>query len=315
MTGKSESAGIFNEITDVRRYTSNITEIKTANHTQYKKIDPESEAAVSFTFEAVSDGEIYCYFPSSYMRECDLYVNGTKIGTYFGNETYRTVDLGNFAKGEGVTVRLELKKDDLYIRDDCTYFRSFNTDKFKESFDTLSSCQLNVTEYTDDTIKGNINIKEGCETVFTSIAYDKGWNVYCDGEKIDINKTLDALITFSLTPGEHEIVLEYRPDCVKSGILISIAGIAAFIMITVGNSLLIERSEKSRHRSALSLPAKEIPGVFDLNSDADNPNFNFVNSQTSNTLETADINESDILQCDADVEINDISSMNNKTED
>ena len=192
-----------------------------------------------------------------------MFVNGDKIGTYFGNETCRIINLGIFEAGSSVTVKLELKKDDLFIKEDCAYFRTFDEEAFTESFEKLSECLLNVTEFTDDTVKGNINIKEGFETVFTSVAYDEGWKVYCDGERVETKKALDALITFTLEPGEHELTFEYSPDCVKLGGLISIAGLAAFALITAGNELLVRKARKKRDielKSALS--EEELDSIY-----------------------------------------------------
>ena len=263
MTGESESAGIFDEINNVVKYSSNLTETVTAGHEKYQKKDSDSAASLSYNFTPERSGPVFCYFPSSYSRECDLFVNGDKIGTYFGNETCRIINLGIFEAGSNVTVKLELKKDDLFIKEDCAYFRTFDEEAFTESFEKLSECLLNVTEFTDDTVKGNINIKEGFETVFTSVAYDEGWKVYCDGERVETKKALDALITFTLEPGEHELTFEYSPDCVKLGGLISIAGLAAFALITAGNELLVRKARKKREielKSALS--PEELDGSY-----------------------------------------------------
>lgn len=258
MTGTESDVGIFEDITEYNSYSENITKKSTADHIKYEKTDKNSDAYVSFVFEAPKDGAIYCYFPSSYMRECNLYVNGTKIGTYFGNETYRTVCLGTFTEGDGVNVRLELKKDEVYLKEGCAYFKVFNEEKFTECFGTLSECKLNVGDYTDDTIEGKITVKEGFETVFTSIAYDKEWKVYCDGESVETSKTLDALLTFTLPEGEHTVVMKYRPRSVVVGGAVSICGISAFVLLTVADYLLSKKA-----KSRLYFPQ----GVCDVDGD------------------------------------------------
>lgn len=274
MIGNETDAGIFDDITEVSSYTENLSEKSTADHVKYEKIREDDDAFVSFVFESPNDGAVYCYFPSSYTIECNLYVNGTKIGTYFGNETYRTVYLGTFEKGDGINVRLELKKDELYLKDGCGFFKIFNEDNFVKSFDILKECQLEVTSHEDGKIEGTVNVVEGRETIFTSIAYDKGWKVYCDGEEIEISKALDALITFTLPEGEHTITMKYEPNEVFIGILVTICGLAAFTVITVLNRLLIEKANKNRRIESLLTDVGVDTVCFDKVSDERGFGFN-----------------------------------------
>lgn len=246
LAGEEKEAEIFSALPTVSTYYSNLTEIYTAGHIKYEKIDKNKEASLSFVFTADRDGQVYCHIPTLYSRECDLFVDSEKLGTCFGNETQRVIYLGTFEKDEKVTVRLDLKKDDVYIKDGVSYFKSFDKETFSHYITQLSESPFIVTEYTDDSLSGKINIKEGKETVFTSIPYDEGWKVYCDGKAVETSEALDALLTFTLEQGEHELSLEYRPDCVKQGILISIAGVAAFVLLTVANELFVRSAKKKK---------------------------------------------------------------------
>ena len=66
----------------------------------------------------------------------------------------------------------------------------------------------------------------------------------CDGKEVETAEILDALLSFALPAGEHEVTLEYKPDSVKLGNIISVAGLAAFVLIAVGNRMLIKRSDE-----------------------------------------------------------------------
>ena len=115
------------------------------------------------------------YIPSDYTRECKLYVNGAAKDTYFANETCRIVDIGIFEPGENVEIRLELQKDNLYLKDNCDYFYYFDEDVFTEAMPKLKTSEFNVNYHTEDTLCGTIHVLPGQELIYTSIPYDEGW--------------------------------------------------------------------------------------------------------------------------------------------
>lgn len=79
--------------------------------------DVTGEASVTYTITAPKSGEIYMFIPTDYQREVSLYVNGSYKGICFESDNHNIKDLGKFEKGEEVTVKLVLKKSDLYFRE------------------------------------------------------------------------------------------------------------------------------------------------------------------------------------------------------
>ena len=47
-------------------------------------------------------------------------------------------------------------------------------------------------------------------SVFTSIPYDKGWNVYIDGIKVKTEEVNNTLLGLDVEAGEHNIVIKYK---------------------------------------------------------------------------------------------------------
>ncbi len=222
--------------------TNNVKESVIAGHFKYEKLSEDMTSRVNYRITIDSEDPLFCYFPSKYTRDAGLYLNGESIGTYYENETYRIIDLGRFEKGEEITVSLELKKDELYVENEATYFRYLDTKVYEEAFADIGEYPMTFTYHTEDTLKGSITVTEGRNCVFTSIPYDKGWRVTCDGESVATTEILDALLAFRLPEGEHEVTLEYKPDSVRYGNIISIAGLAAFTMLALSNHLLKKRS-------------------------------------------------------------------------
>ncbi|MBQ7669220.1 MAG: YfhO family protein [Clostridia bacterium] len=257
MLGTPDADGVFREAELLSISTENITETNVANHYKYAKTDTERSARVNYTIKVDSTDPIYCYFPSKYTRLSELIVNGQEIGSYYDSESYIIYCIGRFSPGETVTVTLKLEKSELYVDRSVSYFRYLDTNRFEEAFRTLGEYPLTVSEWTEDSIYGTITVPEDRTQIYTSIPYDAGWVVCCDGERVETSDVLSGLLTFTLEPGEHELSMEYKPECVKQGNIISILGLIAFILIAVSNKLLLSSAKKKREALRAALPAPD----------------------------------------------------------
>ena len=113
----------------------------------------------------------------------------------------------------------------------------------------LSDGNLDAHSEKDDRIFGTVQVPEGDSVMFTTIPYDAGWKVYVDGTECETKAVVrETLLAFDITPGEHEIELRYRPDCVKYGLILSAAGLVIFAAACV-----IEYVYKRKH----PLPCEE----------------------------------------------------------
>ena len=206
--------------------------------------DTDNKGSVSFNFKAKQDGDIYMYIPgylfSDAMNMCKVYVNDVKLdpnanaADYFTNETWTTVNIGNFKNGEDVTVRLEYSGGKLYLSKEASYyFYYIDYAKLNAAFDELAWASMYIEEYGNDYVKGTIDLPAGQELIFTTIPYDEGWKVYIDGEEVETVKVLDSLLAVPSTEGYHEISFVYRPDCAVYGGILSVIGILAFVLLVV----------------------------------------------------------------------------------
>ena len=233
MLGADEDTQIFKPI-DYSDVTANLNEgFVSGGHKKYSRKDQSSAAIITFIFTAKADGEVFCYFPSDYPREVKLAVNGRNFGTYFGGETHRITSLGYFKEGDAISVTMTLKAEDLYINYESDFFYYLDESVFKDSMAKLSEGQFIIEEYTEDSFKGKINAKEGSTTVFTTIPYDKGWNVYVDGKKVETYEVLEALVAFDVTEGEHTVEMRYCSDAMIYGAIITAVGLSLFILIII----------------------------------------------------------------------------------
>lgn len=146
-----------------------------------------------------------------------MYVNGEYIDDYFTKYNNGVYDLGKFNIGDIVEVSFEFTNE--LVLDDI-YFYYEDLDILEKYYNVLKQNQVDIKKISSSHLIGNIELKEDSKILFT-IPYDEGWNIYVDGKEIDINKSLDSLMTIDLEKGIHKLELKFEPSGLKIGIIIS----------------------------------------------------------------------------------------------
>ncbi len=268
MTG--ETVEVWHRVTVDNFKDQGVKNLNVVGHKGYEKNDTAT-AKLTWTLDVESTDRIYAYFPSKYPRECSLYLNGEKLGQYFKSETFSIRELGSFEVGEEITVSLYPEEDKTYIRKGCSYFWYFDEAVFEQVTEKLQEGVMDAKSDRDDCIYGNITVPEGDSVVFTTIPYDAGWKVSVDGEEVETVALLrDTLLAFEAEPGEHEIVMTYRPDCVRYGTVLTVVGLLIFVcacavdLVRKRRMVAVEGMTPIAEEVAKVLPAKE---VFDAKAD------------------------------------------------
>ena len=201
-------------------------------------------SAASITLKAdplPSQNEIFFYFPTDYAREVDLAlsVNGgaeAKKGTFNGNDTSRIISFGMQNKDDALTLKMTLKGTDLYAEKDAKCFWYIDMAVFQDAIARLQQNQFEITEFTEHSFEGTYTASRANDLVLTTIAYDNGWEVWVDGERVEITKALGALVAFRVggeAGQQHDIRIVYNPKTVNIGLVISIISIFVFILLIV----------------------------------------------------------------------------------
>ena len=68
-----------------------------------------------------TDALLYFYAPSLYPRETKLTVNDQPYGDFMASDSDRIKALGYYTAGSNVTVKLTLKSENLYLKNDENY--------------------------------------------------------------------------------------------------------------------------------------------------------------------------------------------------
>lgn len=179
----------------------------------------------------VEEGTVCVYADISNQDDLKIYRNDQQVTTYsYYNKRPFIVYAGDFKQGDKISVWADISGNSSGSAS--VYCCLFKDDVYNKGFDVLSKSTLKATKVTDTKIEGTINCdRDGL--FYTSIPYEAGWKAYVDGEQCEIKALGNALITFDLSKGEHEIVLKYCPDGFVFGLAISLLCLALLVFLNI----------------------------------------------------------------------------------
>lgn len=231
------------------------------------KKEGSDKMVLTFSFSTPDDiepnTEIFFKFPTKYAREATwvFHPQGrTEIkGSCYSDsdKTECALSLGTMGPGELGTLVVTVKGNDDPNKEDVFYidrsaggeggkthgaFYYVDEALFKESMTRLAEGNMKIDEYTETSFKGTVNAAEGKTTMFTSIPYEKYWQVKVDGKPVDTYMTCAALLGFDLgTPGEHTVEITYKSGALSTGIKLSVAGLSLFVLWMVLDAMIFRK--------------------------------------------------------------------------
>ncbi len=228
--------GIYNRIFDYEFICNNVYDIseddKYMTNFNIQKIDDSTEASATATITAQSSGHIYIYLYSRNLDSVSVY--SPSISTHMSVSDGYILDLGYYEPDNKISVTMPIAEDKAYANVDFVVF-TIDHDKFVDGYNILKSGQIEYTSFSDTTIEGTFSADID-EVLFTSIPYDKGWNLYIDGEKVaeeNIIKISEALLGVKVSSGEHSIKFEYSIPGLNTAIIISVTFISLLLITLI----------------------------------------------------------------------------------
>ncbi|MBE6617703.1 MAG: hypothetical protein E7627_07200 [Ruminococcaceae bacterium] len=233
----------------------NCTRVNTVGHKGYKPDGSGNTSKLIYTVEIDDTKPLYVYFPSDYPRKVTFYLDGVKKGNYFDSKDFSITELGTYAEGEKVKVELWLTTTSLYIRKDVDFFWYFDEQAYVDAVTELADGVMVAHSNVDHKIWGDVTVPAGDSVMFTSIPYDKGWEVKVDGKVVEAIPVLnDTLTAFEITEGEHHIEFTYKSPYVIYGGVLSIIGLVLFAAWWVLDSIF----GKKRRTAEVTAPHPDL---------------------------------------------------------
>lgn len=223
---------IINEIlhTNNKYFKEAIFEIKNTENCTIEEQDnniilkSDNKGKITLTF----DKPVYLYIKTNDIYYGDyLIINGKKIKYFdYENDNY-IINLNDYNSNEVIIEFI----DELIIND----IQSYSFDKKTYQNDIKQLNKLNVINEKNQLIS-EVNLEKDTYIIST-IPYDKGWNLYIDGEKANTDKLLDSLLSFKLSKGNHKIKLKYIPKGLIEGLLLSLGSLSLIIILCFKNTI------------------------------------------------------------------------------
>ncbi len=206
--------------------------------------------SITYNFVTEPNVEVYYYTPSTLQYEIKLTGNAVDAPYEY---SVNIVPLGKTTDDGQMNLKVTIPKGktNVYIplisekenadtgestyemRKACLYY--LDEAVFADAMARLQELSVVIEEgYSDSHMLGSVTTTAERQLMFTSIPYDEGWNIYVDGEKVDIYESVGALISFHVEgAGEHEIELRYMPRAISLGLSISIVCGLIYLLVLI----------------------------------------------------------------------------------
>lgn len=197
----------------------------------------EMDYLISYDIEKINNNEYIINIDNNYdfymyfnINQNDLSYEVYLDDKYMGNINYEKKLIP--VKNEYINnAKLDIIPNGDYNFKDNLDIYYLNYDNFKEGIDELKQNIFNIKLFKDDYIKGNVDVKNDRQTLWTSIPYNKGWKILVDGKETSYKETWDTFINVDLEEGYHEIEFIFETKGLKLGLVIFLIGVISYIVV------------------------------------------------------------------------------------
>lgn len=228
--GDGVSSDLFQSLTplSVKYINAQVSEGDGVTHLTVKN----SKKPITVNYELKADGNqrLYAILRTSSTDNSKAFVNGRKIGNYPARNYLNVLDLGS--KGGGKKFSLEFKIDQDKIDIDNAMFYALNIQRFTSQMNRIDKYnRLQNVSISGTRMTGTVKVNQDRGVLFLSIPWDPGWHVEVDGKSVKPKRVLGSFMGIPLHRGEYSIRLEFVPQGLRIGGILSAVGCLVFLFI------------------------------------------------------------------------------------
>lgn len=223
----------FSQVTPALTVVSDTCAVAADNQTITYTPNQAGDAAFMVSFVAERPGDYYINCRGNSINKIHIYVNGEELA--YDRYQIQIFHLGRLAEGDYVSIEYCYHNLSAEQRTASLYMATFDEAAYRSVYEKLRENMLQVDTYDDGYVSGRVQVNEG-QTLFTSIPYDEGWSLKVDGKPAEYYKVCGAFIGIDLEPGTHTITLQYLPQGLKAGLIITICTFVLFVLGVMHNS-------------------------------------------------------------------------------
>lgn len=213
------------------------------------KIDADEVASIYYEVEITEEKPLYMCFPSdvNLMKSVEIIVDGESKGEYLEKTNNNIIYLGNFQKGEKVSVEMKLKHNMTYVTDELFYYEDIKV--LEKYYTEISKQAVELQEVRDSYLKGTIIGSEEKNILLLTVPYDKAWNIKIDGKSAKAEQVFECFLAVEVPRGKHMIELQYHVSGIGLGIAISVGTLIILMSYIVICKRHIEKKDIEHQRT------------------------------------------------------------------
>ena len=196
----------------------------------YTRSNKDSESIAKVTIFNDIDQQVYLYLDVTANKADRGYVMIDSARVDFNAKRSTLVDLGFVNAGAVIEFNIAFNASSPESGQFELFSYALDKSLFDKSISTISSQSLKITKFSETRIEGTVNAASDGIFMLT-IPYDKGWQIRVDGDIVQADSLDNALLSFNLTAGSHQITLTYVPEWFFIGLLISLVSVLILLVI------------------------------------------------------------------------------------
>ena len=183
---------------------------------------------ISWTVTARADGPLYAELEIPDYPGVMLFADGVMRTWYATTQSNGTVYLGDCARGDSVTVKLQAAAD---VTVASAAFATENDAALARYAAALKTGGCPLTKISSSHYIGSFTAPEKDGLLVLTLPYDPSWHITLDGKPVTAGEVQGCLTALAVTPGNHTVELRYIPAGLIPGAAISVLTLAALITI------------------------------------------------------------------------------------
>ena len=189
----------------------------------------ESGAAIVYTYQIGLDGFLCINLDLSDRNSYTVSKNGQQLYSE-SISLPQMIAVGDVQAGDVVEIRMSCQKGE----DGHMTIRAgiLNDTLFRKGVDKLSAATLELTEFSNTRIRGEI-LCDRDGLLYTSIPDDGNWTATVDGQPVELTLTGNAMAGILLTEGTHTVEFTYRNAAFSLGWKVSLGCLVVFLFFVL----------------------------------------------------------------------------------
>lgn len=182
-------------------------------------------------FEAVADQDEDLYLRLEARNSNKTLVMINDEITAFKDMSSSFYHIGDVKKGDKITVKIGIQENSPTFGMVSMAMYAYHQGTLEKAYQDLSAGAMEVTDWKEGYIKGKVDVGSERQTLFTTIPYENGWDIYVDGKKQKMKTVHNAFLMVELKEGSHEIEFRYTVPGLYMGAAVSLGSLGILLVI------------------------------------------------------------------------------------